>query len=329
MSTSASGMPTTSQLCRMPRQADVARMLIELGIEFRDRGGEYWARCPNPQHDEKTGSWSINAETGAHHCFGCKWQGGAAELVRKVVGLSGYPASRTWLEEKGLYQDGPVPLEVRLEIVRPDEPVVMVMPKETKFLPLKKWITPAKRYALKRGVTVTQVRRWGLGYATGGYYANRLILPTKSRDGILLNVTGRAWSPTKRPKYLNSKSIHGWDPGAIFGEQHWPLYATRSTIVLCEGELNALALERRGVEFVGALGGSQLEKEQVLKLSQFQRIILATDIDKAGSAIALSLRETLVRWRRCAILEFPDNRDPNDLEREDPELLDRLLKEVL
>lgn len=307
------------------REVDIARMLLSLGIEFRDRGGELWAPCPKPGHNERTASWSIN-EKGGHYCFGCKWKGGSLELVKRVVGLSNWAAADVYLEERGLYLDGAMPLAVQLRIQREQNQGDMEFPTEARVLPLAEWITPARRYAKERGITVGQVARWGLGYATGGYYANRILLPTRDRLGALLNITGRAWSKTKTPKYLNSKEKHGWNPAAVFGEQQWPEYATRSTLVLCEGELNALACERRGAPYIGALGGSQLEKEQVLKIGQFQRVIIAVDMDKAGSEVARSLRATLARWRRCSVVKFPDKRDPNDLERQAPELLDELLQ---
>ena len=322
-------MKTKSRSERRRRQPDVPRVLMALGIEFRDHNGELWACCPHPKHHEKTASWSIDHD-GGHHCFGCKWEGGILELVLRAVGLSTYGAAYSWMEEKGLYMDGALPLAVELQLRRPDQVTELVFDADARFKPLKEWVTPARRYALARGLTAAQVARWGLGYATGGFYANRILLPTRSRQGRLLNITGRAWSPTKTPKYLNAKELHGWDPGAIFGEQHWPEYLTRATLVLCEGELNALAVERRNLQvpgglYIGALGGSQLEKEQVLKLGQFQRIVLAADMDRAGSDLVKALRATLVRWRRCSVVEFPDKRDPNDLERAAPKLLDELL----
>ena len=307
------------------KAVEVPRLLLALGIEFRDHNGELWACCPHPKHNEHTASWSIG-DAGEHYCFGCKWNGGVLELVLKVVGLSSFGAAHQWVQEKGLYLDGPLPLAVQVQVTRPDlsRPEVQV-PADARFGPIEKWVTPAKRYAIKRGLTEAQVQRWGIGYACGGYYANRIIIPTRTRAGRLINITGRAWSPTKTPKYLNAKELHGWDASAVFGEQHWPEYPARSTLVLCEGELNALACERVGAEFIGALGGSQLEKEQVLKFSQFQRVILAVDIDRAGTDIAANLRATLVRWKRVSRVAFPDDRDPNDLEGKDPDLLRRLL----
>lgn len=299
---------------------------MALGIEFKDHHGELWACCPFPDHDEKTASWSIK-QNGLHYCFGCSMGGGAIGLVKMVFDFKLSSVAAMWLEENGLFLDGAMPLDIELEMSRPNltQPQVE-LPEHSRWTRLDEWVTPARRYALTRGITPEQVDRWGLGYSAGGYYANRILIPTREhKTGRLISITGRAWSPTKTPKYLNSKEAHGWDPGAIFGEYHWGEYLSRSTLVLTEGELNALACERVGAQFVGALGGSTLQKEQVLKLSQFQRVIIAVDIDRAGTQIAEELRATLARWKRTHVVAFPDKRDPNDLEREDPNLLRALL----
>lgn len=327
-------MRTRSKRKVTTKTPDVPRVLMLLGIEFQPRNGEYWANCPHPKHAEKTASWSIN-DDGSHHCFGCKWEGGILELVLRNIGLSGYGAAKTWMDERACWTEGAVPLAVKLKVVRPDHRNTLQFPEDIYIGPLGEWVTPARRYAIKRGITREQVVRWGLGYAVGGYYNNRIILPTRSKTGQLLNISGRTWSKTGSPKYLNAKELHGWDPSAIFGERYWPEYMTRATLVLCEGELNALAVERRNLKvkgeglFIGALGGSQLEKEQVMKVSRFQRVIIASDMDRAGSDLARALRASLARWRRCSVVNFPDKRDPNDLERQDPGMLDDLIMKAV
>lgn len=321
----SSWRPQTSSHSEGPRPVDVPRLLALLDIEYRDHHGELWACCPHPKHDEKTASWSIN-DQGHHHCFGCHEGGGAADLVMWVYDLASFASARDWLEEHGLYEDGPLPLEVEVVLSRPslDTPEVQVTP-DMRFVPLEKWVTTARRYAKLRGVSPEQVQRWGLGYAAGGWFAGRLLLPTREwRTGRLINITGRLWGGTG-PKYLNSKEAHGADLAAVFGEQHWGKDVSRSTLVLCEGELNALACERVGALYVGALGGSQLDNGQVLKLSSFGKVIIAVDMDRAGTEVAEQLRGTLARWRNAVVVQFPDKRDPNDLERQDPALLKELL----
>lgn len=308
------------------RAVDVPRMLLLLNIEFKNHNNELWACCPFADHVEKTASWSIK-DNGKHYCFGCKRGGGPAKLVLEKLQLALYSSALSWLEEHGLFSDGAMPLEVDVLVTRPslDRPCVE-MPYDARILPFNEWITTARRYAVQRGITAEQVARWGLGYATGGYFQGRLLLPTREHlTGRLINITGRKWGDAKGPKYLNSKELHGWDPAAIFGEQHWGQWLGGATLVLCEGELNALACERVGAQYVGALGGSTLDKEQVLKLSAFKKVIIAVDMDRAGTEVAEQLRGTLARWNRVAAVKFPDARDPNDLQLQDPQLLRELL----
>lgn len=308
------------------REIDVTRLLMLLDIEFKNHNGELWACCPFPEHNEDTPSWSIRAN-GRHYCFGCKQGGGAVNLVVRKLNLALVSSALSWIEEHGLFMDGALPLEVDVQLTRPslERPSVEV-PADARFTPFDDWVTTAKRYAIKRGITRAQVQRWGIGFATGGYFASRLLLPTREHlTGRLINITGRKWSDGPGPKYLNSKELHGWDSSAIFGEQHWGPWLAGATLVLCEGELNALACERVGAQYVGALGGSTLDKEQVLKLSSFKKVIIAVDMDRAGTEVAEQLRGTLARWSRVQVVKFPDRRDPNDLQLEAPELLKELL----
>ncbi len=309
-----------------PRTVDVPRMLELLGIEdLNERHGEFWACCPFPDHNERTPSWSIKEDTATHFCHGCHRGGWAADLVQRMYGFASMASAFEWLEEHGLFEQGALPLEVRLAFSRPElERLSMAPDPDTRTKPLPERITPARRYAKSRGITARQVERWQLGYAAGGYFAGRMVLPTHDRLGRLLNLTGRKWSEGK-PKYKASTLAMGWDPSSVFGERYWPLDPSTETLVLCEGEINALACERMGARYVGALGGSNLEKEQVLKLSAFGTVVLAVDIDRAGTAIAEQLRATLVRWTQVHRVDFPDNRDPADLALQDPDLLKGLL----
>jgi hypothetical protein len=71
-----------------PIPADVLLTLADLKIEVEKiNGDEGWALCPGPhaqtmgKQDHKA-SWSINLETGQHHCFSCGWGGPFIVLVK-------------------------------------------------------------------------------------------------------------------------------------------------------------------------------------------------------------------------------------------------------
>lgn len=60
---------------------------MELGIEVKVKGDEATGLCPSPQHNDTSPSWSINLETGKHHCFSCGFGGSFQWLVQIVKGV--------------------------------------------------------------------------------------------------------------------------------------------------------------------------------------------------------------------------------------------------
>ena len=72
----------------MYREGDVQKALLRLGIPTDQRNSELMGICP--MHLERTGredhnpSWSINLETGVHHCFSCGYKGTLLTLVAEV-----------------------------------------------------------------------------------------------------------------------------------------------------------------------------------------------------------------------------------------------------
>lgn len=85
-----------------PLPSDILLTLPELAIEVTkiNKKGEAWALCPSPDHDERSPSWSINLDTGEHHCFSCGWSGNFFSLVEAVTG---YDEEKTegWIRKRG------------------------------------------------------------------------------------------------------------------------------------------------------------------------------------------------------------------------------------
>jgi hypothetical protein len=77
--------------------ADLEGALADLGIEVRVRGDEGTALCPNPQHPDSSPSWSINMDTGKHHCFSCGFGGSFQWLVQIMKGVRA-PEATAWIK---------------------------------------------------------------------------------------------------------------------------------------------------------------------------------------------------------------------------------------
>ena len=69
-----------------PRNIEAA--LDDLGIDYTVRDNEASARCPSPDHHDRSPSWSCNLDTGMHNCFACGFGG---SFIRLVMTLRGMP----------------------------------------------------------------------------------------------------------------------------------------------------------------------------------------------------------------------------------------------
>lgn len=301
---------------------DVRRLLEELGIQFREDHSELWACCPSPKHDEAEASWSINAKQGddacgLHHCFGCGWGGTPVDLVAEVIGIQ--PSSaKQWIRDRGLVIGEVAALDLEL-VVRRRAANGLRVP-TTLGGPLPAWATPARRYAVSRGITAEQVARWDLGYAVDGRLAGRLIFPVADEVGRLRSFHARDFTGRSPKRYMNATRHDGHDPGAIFGVRHWPPspdYRKRRAVVLTEGALDALACERAGATFIAAIGGSEPHGRQLVKLSTWGQVIVATDGDAAGAKVANIISAALGRVCQVTRANMPPAADACDLTRDE------------
>jgi DNA primase len=310
---------------------DVPHLLDRLGIPAERRGREWWARCPLPEHDDRTPSWQMHDDPeepdkhGRWRCLGrCHTGGGPATLVARVLGLvhpeTGEPRTRAawrWIADGSAVEEAPV-LDVALAAA-PRRPAGIGrgfrLPPGVAVEPLDLWPAAARAYAEQRGITAEQVDRWGLGYAVDGRMSGRIVLPWRDARGRLLGYTARTFVHAVK-KYLEPREDEGADRNAVYGEEHWPPPGdARGTLVVVEGGIDGYAVERAtGLPF-GAVCGSQLLPGHVARISTFQEVIVASDPDGAGSRFADALWAALARWTRVRRAAIPAGSDPAKLER--------------
>ncbi len=220
----------------------------------------------------------------------------------------------------------PLPETVRLEFapLRGSRP--FLMPREFIAEPLGEWVTPARKYAERRGITPQQVGRWFLGYAVDGKLAGRIVIPTTARAGFACGYMARSFADARR-RYLYPAASERPDLDTMFGELHWPSPAARgrNEVVVTEGALNALAVERAkpGTGYLAALGGRHVRPMHVGKLATFGLVTILTDPDDAGDAVARELQLALGRHAETRRVRLPPldaggkKQDANDLPREE------------
>lgn len=301
-------------------------VLSVLGIGVSEaRRGRLWARCPYHSPDNNP-SWCIRVTKeryGQHICFSCKEGGTLPALVAHAKGID-LDAAAAWL--RGISDDEPeaepepLPAMVRLEHA-PLSQRSFKLPLEFIHDPLPEWVTPARRYVEKRGITAEQVAKWGIGYAVDGRLAGRIVVPTfQYGTGLPAGYMARTFAKSTRRYLYPDASAHS-DLDVMFGEVYWPAPGYRKgdlngepqRVVVTEGAFNALAVERAVGGVVAALGGSFVRPMHTGKLAGFGEVVLLTDSDDAGDRAAAELTAALVRHvskiRRACL---PRGVDAND-----------------
>ncbi len=313
-------------------QVDIPALLEVLGIQVVKREGRSLrALCPFHE-DRSPDTWSIlndpgSSRNGFHYCFSCKEGGGPVALVRQVRGGS-IDDAVAWLESGHLQKELPLEVDVVVGSYSAGARLSMRIPSEVKVRPLEEWPTSAHRYLDERRIAADQVIRYDLGFALEGRLAGRIVFPMKDRLDRVVSYTARDFTGQGK-RYLEPKTAEGAQKGAIFGEHLWE---GNSCLFVAEGCPDALALDRSPVrrrdwEYdVCALHGSRLHPSQAVKFSRFQHVIVATDPDPAGDAVALEIEQSIGRYSKVSRMRPPDKQDCASMP---PEALDWEIRGVL
>jgi DNA primase len=236
----------------MPRYADTDKEkvreavdivdLISSRTELRRSGpGQFKGLCPF--HDERSPSFSVDADKGFYHCFGCGVGGDAFRFVMESEGLDFVGALEALAGRYGveltLEDEDPQAAERR----KARERLLELLERATVFYERYLWDSgeaePARTYLFDRGFTEETLRTFRVGYAPSAWdkllmvgrrsgYGNRelydaglmvrkkgdgpiydrfrrrIMFPLSDPRGRVLGFGARALGADQQPKYLNS-----------------------------------------------------------------------------------------------------------------------------
>ena len=273
-------------------EIDVAHMLESLDIEnVSEEGPEVRFSCPFPGHanGDRNASAYMNADTTMFMCHGCHEKGNATNFVSKVLEITPLEANHLLRQA---YQPGAIdPNERRvLDEVRgllKHEPIKVTTPQQP-ILPeeaLADFITndTLLDYTFGRGFDEETVAEWELLYWAP---ESRLVIPIRDHFGRLVGLKGRSIQPeAKGPKYKALNLALGWPnfhkSMVLFG-LHRAIRENKRDLVVCEGELNAIACWQVGVPAVAINGSIMSDIQAELLVQEADSLTLYFDNDASG-----------------------------------------------
>ena len=316
---------------------------------LRQRGKKYVGLCPF--HSEKTPSFTVDAEKGLYHCFGCGVGGDVFTFVMEKENL-GFPEAVAFLAEK---YHIPLPEKKRLspQALKLEEQLKKICESALAFFKNSLRTTAEGKKALtylkERGLSDTVIEEFQLGYAPNawdglsGYFKKKgvapallekagLALPGRKPGEFYDRFRGRAIFPiftmtgkivafggrslfAQEPKYLNSPDTPLYSKGHLL----YGLNATKDAIrdagefVLVEGYTDFLSLYQAGRKNVVASLGTALTPHQVALAARFApKAVVNYDGDSAGQTAAFrAVPLFFEKGVETRVVVLPENLDPD------------------
>ena len=318
-------------------------------VTLKKDGRRYWGLCPF--HNEKTPSFSVNADLNMYYCFGCKATGDAIRFVMEM--------------ERAPFMDAVKILADRAHMTLPElqedpdyerrrsqrERLLNANREAARFYHDTLWKPEGKAvldYLHDRGLTDGVIRRFGLGasgdrwdgltaYLTEkGYsqeelslagltvlkngnafdmFRSRAMFPIIDQYNHVLGFGGRALQKDLKPKYMNTTDT------PVFNKRKG-VYAINlirksrdlKRVILVEGYMDVVTISQAGVTGAVATLGTALTNEQARLLKRYApEVFLCYDGDEAGQhAIERGLDILEAEGVPCRVLYLPDGLDPDE-----------------
>src|SRR5256885_8100593 len=319
------------------------------------RAGREWKACC-PFHNEKTPSFTVNDDKGFYHCFGCGAHGDAIRFLTDQRGMPFMDAVKELAAKAGMEVPAPDPQAKE----RSDRAASLtdVLGEVAKWYAEQLQGlggADARDYLKRRGIEQATIQRFGLGLApdsrnalkralkklgedklveTGmliqpdegekdsyDRFRGRLMIPIRDPRGRVVAFGGRILGEGE-PKYLNSPDTPLFDKGRTLYniDRAAPASRTAKRLIVVEGYMDVIALDRAGIEEVVAPNGTAVTETQLERMWRLDPSpILCFDGDSAGrkAAIRAAVRALPLIGpdRTLRFVELPSGQDPDDVVR--------------
>ena len=320
------------------------------------RAGREWKACC-PFHNEKTPSFTVNDDKGFYHCFGCGAHGDAIRFLTDNRGMPFMDAVKELAGKAGM--DVPAPDPKAMEQAERTASLTDVLGEVAKWYAEQLNGLAggeARDYLKRREIDAAAAQRFGLGFAPdkrnglkraleklgedklvdtgmliqpeeGGKesydrFRGRLMIPIRDPRGRVIGFGGRIIGEGE-PKYLNSPQTILFDKGRTLYnlDRAGPASRTAKRLIVVEGYMDVIGLDRAGIGEVVAPNGTALTEGQLERLWRLDPApILCFDGDNAGKKAAIRAATRALPLlrpdRTLKFVELPAGKDPDDVVRE-------------
>lgn len=214
--------------------------------------GEWYLRCP--LHDDKKRSASLNTENWQWFCQACKRGGHVRDLIKEMRANGQIQAQQQGRKKKEVEPIDPSDVEMYHRWLMDDE-------------------VASNTFMTRRGLSMKTLRKYQLGWHRG---EQCYIIPVFDAEGNVINLRHYQLDPPDDRRKIWSVDGHG-------APALYPISSLEAdTIVVCEGELDALATIQHGIAAITRTAGANSWLQEWNEHFRGKNVLVCHDMDVAG-----------------------------------------------
>ena len=297
-------------------------------LQVSSKGKNYVALCPF--HNDHSPSLIISPEKQIFNCFTCRTGGNVFSFVMKYENVSFAEAVSIVAKKVGFNLKNNVFVKSENKYSKDYEIYEYAMKYYLNNINTTDG-SKARDYLLKRGINETIIKEFKLGYSGSSKdtfyklatnkgwdietlnklglinkvnenvydtFINRVVIPIENLKGEVVGFTGRIFNgEDNTAKYLNTKETEIFKKSSLLFNYHNAknYIRDRKSVIVVEGNMDAIKMSAKGFKNVVALMGVALSKEQIDILKRLKvPVILMLDNDNAGEEATIKNGESLI-----------------------------------
>lgn len=171
-------------------------------------------------------------------------------------------------------------------------------------------------YTDKELIEASLITRSSKSDSTYDFFVNRIMFPFIDLQGNIVGFGGRTLDANDKRKYLNSRETIVFKKSSFLFSMNFAQHSTAKTrqLLLCEGNMDVISLNRSGFENAVATCGTAITDEHARLMNQYcDEVVICYDMDSAGRKAADKAIQTLKKAGICSkLIKMEGVKDPDE-----------------
>ncbi len=321
--------------------------IISSYIPLTKKGRNFFGVCPF--HDDHNPSMSVSSEKQIYKCFTCGASGNVFTFIEDYENVSFIEAVNIVANKAGITLSIPLNKPKGDNKFQKYYEIMEVASKYYQNNLKTQHGLAAKNYLLGRGFAEEVLNDFQIGVSSDekealkkvllskGYdektlldlgilaqgerssfdqLFGRIIIPLHNPEGETIGFTGRIYRNEDIAKYVNTRETVIFKKGDTLYNYFLAKESIKreKSVIVVEGQMDAIRLYSEGFKNVVATGGTALTKEQIELLKKLKvKVILCLDNDKAGFEATYHMGEELIKnGLEVYVIRLSDAKDPDE-----------------